>query len=81
MKNISCKEAVELILKKEERKISLFQRISLWRHLAICSLCRIFSKQNNHINESMRKRQGNQVTLSEEDKNKIIRNVLDENKT
>ena len=80
MKPISCKEAVEFILKKEEGKLSMMQRISLWRHLAICSLCRIFSAQNDIMNEAVKRRQNKRVTLSDEEKENIIRNVLDENK-
>lgn len=77
MKSISCKEAVDYILKKEERKLSLLQRLSLWRHLAICSLCRIFSLQNDVVNEVMKQRQRTVVPLSEEEKEKIIQNVLE----
>ncbi|MEJ1238070.1 hypothetical protein WBG78_08075 [Chryseolinea sp. T2] len=78
MKRISCKEAVELILKKEEGRITFFQRISLSRHLLICSLCRIFSLQNSHINSAMSRKGADQLTLSAEDKEKIIRKVLDD---
>jgi hypothetical protein len=78
MKPITCKEAVEFILMKEERKLSLIQRIKLWRHLTICSLCRIFSLQNKLMNEAMKQRRDKQVILSAEEKEDIIRNVLDE---
>jgi hypothetical protein len=78
MKPITCKEAVEFILRKEERKLSIIQRIKLWRHLTICSLCRIFSLQNKVMNEAMKHRRDKQVILSAEEKEKIIRNVLDE---
>jgi predicted anti-sigma-YlaC factor YlaD len=78
MKTISCKEAVNYILKKEERKLSLLQRMSLWRHLAICSLCRIFSVQNAMLNEAMKQRAGKALTLTEDEKEQIIQNVLDE---
>lgn len=78
MKTISCKEAVHHILQREEGKLSLRNRLSLWRHLAICSLCRIFSVQNDLMNKAMKQRQGHQLTLTEAEKEKIIRNVLDE---
>lgn len=80
MKSITCKEAVEFILKKEERKLTFLQRISLWRHLAICSLCRIFSVQNNLINQAMKQRQNKKLTLSDQDKESIIRNILNDKK-
>lgn len=79
MKSITCKEAVELILKKEEGKLSFVQKIKLWRHLAACSLCRIFSIQSNFMNQAMKQRQNKKRTLSEEEKEIIIRNVLQKN--
>lgn len=43
---ITCKKAVELISKKEEGKLSAWQRFQLWKHLAVCELCRRFLRQN-----------------------------------
>lgn len=77
MKSISCKEAVDYILKKEEGKLSLLQKLSLWRHFAVCNLCRIFSRQNNLMNQAMRQRMGNVTPLSDEEKKKITQNVLE----
>lgn len=77
MKSITCKEAVHFILKKEEGKLSFRERVLLWRHLAICSLCRIFSVQNSWINQAMAKRKEKSVKLSDAEKENIIRNVLD----
>jgi hypothetical protein len=77
MKSISCKEAVGFILKKEEGRLSLMQRISLWRHLAICSLCRIFSTQNALMNQAMKKRKEEQLTMTEGEKESMIRNIID----
>jgi hypothetical protein len=78
MKSISCKEAVRFIIQHEERKLSLLQRVSLWRHLAVCSLCRIFADQNGAINHALKHRATRGFTLSAEEKEEIIRNVLDE---
>ncbi|HEY3403706.1 MAG TPA: hypothetical protein VGK59_09985 [Ohtaekwangia sp.] len=80
MKPISCKEAVDYILKKEEGKLSLLQRLSLWRHLATCSLCRIFAAQNALINRALKKRQQHVLPLSEDEKDKIIQSVLKDQK-
>ena len=77
MKTISCKEAVNFILKKEEKKLSLGERITLWRHLAVYSLCKTFSVQNKLMNDAMKQRETKQLALSEEEKENIIRNVLD----
>lgn len=52
MKNfimITCKEATLAIIKKEERKISIIERIRLLIHLAICKFCKLFEKQNKLI--------------------------------
>ena len=77
MKSISCKEAVHLILKKEEGKLSLFARISLWRHFAICSLCKTFDLQDKMINMGLKERAKETAQLSSEEKEKIIQNVLE----
>ncbi|MBX9734300.1 MAG: hypothetical protein K2X37_09575 [Chitinophagaceae bacterium] len=47
--HISCKEAVDHINKKEEGKLSIWQKIQLWNHLAICVLCKRFSIQNKML--------------------------------
>ncbi|TAD85736.1 MAG: hypothetical protein EAY75_10645 [Bacteroidetes bacterium] len=47
---LSCKEATELILKAEEHKISVWQKIKLWRHQKICVLCKRFGYQSRSIN-------------------------------
>jgi predicted anti-sigma-YlaC factor YlaD len=78
MKSISCKEAVHLILRKEDEKISMREQINLWRHLISCSLCRIFSVQNNLMNEALRRQQEKRFTLSEDEKQQMIRNIIDE---
>jgi hypothetical protein len=80
MKTISCKEAVKSILKKEEGNLSLPERLSLWRHLAICSLCRIFSIQNKKINRGLTLRKKKQFSLTDEEKHSIINRVLDDKK-
>ncbi len=46
---ITCKEATLAIIKKEEGKISLTERIRLLIHLAICKFCKMFEKQNKLI--------------------------------
>lgn len=46
---ITCKEATIYISKKEEGKLSLTQRIQLWMHFGICSLCKMFYRQNKII--------------------------------
>lgn len=71
--DITCKKAVDLISKKEEGRLSAWQRFQLWKHLAVCSLCRHFSKQNKifrYLNDNSSHK------LSESDKKKITDAVL-----
>jgi hypothetical protein len=72
MRSISCKEAVGYILKKEEGKLSVIGHLKLWQHLVICSLCRIFSSQNKLVHQ----KKDAEYKLSEDEKESIIRQVL-----
>jgi hypothetical protein len=76
MRSISCKEAVHFMLKKEEGKLSLWNQIKLWRHMMICTLCAIFYKQNKLINSTAKLSEDTQYQLTADDKETIIRNVL-----
>lgn len=78
MKAISCKQAVEFILRKEEGTLTFMQRIHLWRHLAICSLCKLFLSQNKVINTELKRHREKQFILSDKEKERIIQNVLDD---
>lgn len=71
--HITCKQAVEYISKKEERKLSLLQRFQLMRHLAVCSLCRLFKKQSKAITSALsRRRNEEEYRLTPEEKERII---------
>ena len=79
--SITCKKAVDYISKKEEGKISALQTLKLWKHIAICSLCTRFYKQNELINSSLKKYvEDDAVKLSQTDKNNIIKALEKENK-
>lgn len=69
---ISCKKATQYILKREQGRLSIKKRLELWLHLGICSLCKLFFKQNAIINKSLQKSGDSPVPgLSELDKAKI----------
>lgn len=71
--HLTCKQAVDYISKKEEGKLSSWQRVKLWQHLAICSLCRAFSAQNKIITHSFRHHlKFKKESLTEQQKNEII---------
>ena len=80
-RHITCKQAVNYILKKEERKLSAVQRFRLWRHIAGCSLCRIFSIQNKLLTKAYQLQEDEITTLSQKEKEKIIEAVQNESTT
>ena len=73
---ITCKQAVHYISKKEEGKLSAVQRFALWRHLAICSLCKIFSQQNKAIAQATKESDDSGAALRPEDKEEMMKNIL-----
>ena len=68
--NISCKKATYLVSKKEEQKLSWFDKIRLRGHMTICSLCRKFEAQTALI-ARLAKHDHPEVTLSPESKEKM----------
>ena len=73
---ITCRQAVDYISKKEEGKLSATQRFALWRHLAICSLCRMFSAQNKMMIKAMQHQDDNNAQLTPEEKESMVSNIL-----
>lgn len=70
---ISCKQAVDYISKNEEGKLSVPQRLRLWQHLGVCSLCRTFNRQNKLLGSLFAKRPAGTVDgLTAADKEAII---------
>jgi sarcosine oxidase delta subunit len=74
--NISCKQAVNYISLKEEKKLTSWKRFQLWKHLAGCSLCRTFNVQNKVIAAALSGYQTPGVTLTQEQKTEIVQAVL-----
>ncbi len=76
---ISCKTAVDYIAKKEEGKLNFIQKYHLFRHLAICYICKRFEKQNRLIISIFRSKSTDESNiLKQSDKEEMI-NVLEEN--
>ena len=48
---ISCRKASFLISKKEERKLTMGERIHLAMHLSMCEFCKAFEKQSAYISK------------------------------
>jgi hypothetical protein len=51
---VSCKEATFLMAKKEEGKLSLIEKMQLSVHTSMCSICKLFKKQDSKIREESR---------------------------
>ncbi len=51
---LSCNEATFLMAKKEEGKLTFFERIKLLFHTSMCRFCRLFEKQTKQIREESR---------------------------
>jgi hypothetical protein len=67
---ISCKQATEMMAKKEEGKISFANQIRLWYHLFICTCCKTFKKQDTLIVKHLSQLENNapETYLSAEEK-------------
>ena len=68
--NISCKKATYLISKKEEDKLSWWEKMQLRGHLTICSLCKKFEIQTGWIGKHAHHAHID-ATLSTESKEKM----------
>jgi predicted anti-sigma-YlaC factor YlaD len=73
---ITCKKAVDLISKKEEGRLSSFQRFRLWHHLSECSLCRRFSAQNKLIGKAFGLQHSEDARLTQKQKEEIVNAVI-----
>ena len=79
MKNllhISCEKATMLVCKREDSPLLFGDRFRLSIHLTICTACRLFAKQNNIINESLKNSTQNLDVKLTEDKKKQIKDLL-----
>ena len=79
MKNllhISCEKATMLVCKREDSPLLFGDSFRLSIHLTICTACRLFAKQNNIINESLRNNTQNLDVKLPEEKKKQIKELL-----
>lgn len=71
--NISCKKAAELICRKEEKRISFWQRVQLNFHLFVCRVCKKLELQDRCITKHIANLQQHcQGCLSEQEKQAIL---------
>lgn len=52
----NCNEATLLIEKRAEQPLTLWQRLCLWIHLSMCSLCNRYARQSPLIAALARRR-------------------------
>ncbi len=52
---INCRQATELVIKKEHEKLPLKDRVNLLTHLAVCRFCRMFASQSSLIDRVFHK--------------------------
>lgn len=74
---ITCKQAVDYISKKEEGLLSPTMRFRLWKHLAICSLCRIFSSQNKTMIKAFDQEDHETNGFTSQEKELMVKTVLE----
>ena len=51
---LSCKDASELIVKKDAEDLKFYDRMRLMMHLSMCKFCSLFEKQNEFINSNIK---------------------------
>ena len=74
---ITCRQAVDFISKKEENKLTSLQKVLLWKHLVVCSLCRAFSVQNKVITKAFTNHlHHNPYQLSEKQKEEMVVEIM-----
>ena len=78
---ISCKQSTEWVLQKQQGKLSVKQNLQLLSHLAICSFCRLFVKQNSLIDKAIIKSRNIEVSgFTTAEKEELFLSVLDKTK-
>lgn len=73
---ITCKQATEFVVLRQEGKLSLKNRCLLWLHMGICGFCKLFKVQSDFIAKNSRNLHSHiHDSLSPEEKEKIIANL------
>lgn len=74
---ISCKQSTKWLLQKQKGKLSVNQNLQLLSHMAICSLCRLFVKQNLFIDKAVIKSRDIELSdLTAAEKEELFLSVL-----
>lgn len=70
---IGCDKATLLIVKKEDTKLSLSSKLSLYIHLILCKYCKLFEKQNKFISKNIPL--SSEISFSESEKLNLIKSL------
>lgn len=65
---IDCRQATQLVSKREEKKLSSWEKIELAFHLFICKYCKAFAKNSELINRIISRPPKAQLSDSEKEK-------------
>ncbi len=73
---ITCKQSTQWVIKKEYKKLSVKENLQLLSHMAICSFCRLFQKQNSLISQALYKSKSREIFhLTSEEKKDLLHSV------
>lgn len=73
---ITCKQSTEWVIKKEYKKLSVKENLQLLSHMAVCSFCRLFQKQNSLISKALYKTESKEIFhLTSEEKKDLFHSV------
>ena len=73
---ITCKQSTEWVIKKEYKTLSIKENLQLLSHMAVCSLCRLFQKQNSIISKAIYKSEKRELFhLTVEEKKELLHSV------
>jgi hypothetical protein len=76
---MNCKEATELLVKKQEGQLGFLNRIRLKYHTLACRFCRLFGSQSASLDYEIKQNhehQADDVHLSDESK-LTLKNTVD----
>jgi hypothetical protein len=80
---LSCKKATELMEKEIHFKLSILEKVQLRMHTKMCAACNAYQKNNVILEKSLhnhflsQKKEFMSLTLSEDFKKKLIKNLED----
>ncbi len=49
---LSCEDTTFLVVKKDQEKLGMWDRMRIFMHLSMCKYCSLFAKQNKFIDEN-----------------------------